>query len=158
MLAQRLRSLLTANRLVVTLAVMGVALSASTPFLGAQTTGRDTLDLEDHMKQVSRALNRMRRIVPSPEENESSLALIARAQQHALAAKVMVPTKAEDMPRGQRKQFVTAFRQKMIELLNLTLKLEDEILAGRNQEAAKTYKQIYQLRKQGHKVFRKEEQ
>jgi len=123
-----------------------------------QPTEGQPLLLEDHMGEMNRALRRLKRLLADPEKTEESLVLVATIQQHALPAKAMVPTMAQDVEPAKRKAFVTAYRRQMIGLVQALLTLEDQLLSGQGQLALETYGNIRRIQKEGHHSFRKKEE
>ena len=114
--------------------------------------------LEDHMGEINRAMRRLKRRLADSEQIDMSLALVATIQEHSLAAKAMVPTMAEDIEPAKRQTFITAYRRKMINLIQGLLILEDHLLTGQGQLALAAYGDIRRIQKEGHYSFRKSDE
>ena len=109
--------------------------------------------LHEEMEAANRSLRALTRQIKDKSRNASSLTLIAEMQKHTLASKSMTPGGAATRPADEQPKYLTEYRQRIIQVLKTELDLEQQILEGKNDEAANTIKSLRQLEQQGHKAF-----
>ena len=140
---------------VAVIVVASIAVVAS----NGQTTQptHDPKALHKEMEAMNRSLQKLTRQIKDKSKNESSLAVVGELQQHTIACKLMMPTGATTQPADQQPKYVAEYRRQMAEVLRTELDLEQQIIDGKNDEAAQTIKKLRDQEKAGHKVYQPKE-
>jgi soluble cytochrome b562 len=110
--------------------------------------------IEDQMETMGSAFKKLRRQVPDPAQNASSLELVAKLRKASVAAQPLTPEKAAKIPEADRARFVAAYAEKMTALIAEIDKLEAALKADKNDEAATALARLGELQKEGHREFR----
>jgi hypothetical protein len=129
----------------------GVELWAGEP----EVKDEELTALGEQMEQMSSAFRRLRRQAAEPAYNESSLELVAVMRQAAEAALNLIPEKAEELPETERARFVSAYQERLGELIASLGELEAHFRAADNPAAVRLIAQLADLQKASHREFRK---
>ncbi len=111
---------------------------------GAQT-------VEQCMKAMNRAARMLRDQIGDASKKDDNLKLIWTMQKNALQAKTLEP---EHIAQADKAKLLPEYRKDQNDLLRLLLKLEDEVSAGKTDEAGKTFETIAATRDREHEKFK----
>lgn len=114
--------------------------------------------LATHMEEMNTALRRVRKMIKQPNDPAAILADVGLIQEHAVAAKGLVPEKIQELAHDQQPPALTDFRRQMIALLEALLRLEKQVLDGQYAPASDTCIDIMGIMEEGHKKFRKKKE
>lgn len=129
----------------------GVELRAEAPAV----KGEELTALGEQMEQMNSAFRRLRRQATEPAYNESSLELVAVMQLSAETALPLIPAKAEELPEPERARFISAYQDRLKELMAALVELEAHFQAADNPAAVRLIAQLADLQKASHQEFRK---
>jgi len=118
---------------------------------------KEKTDLEKSMDKIGKAYRQLKKQIPDPAQNDSSLALLATMEEGAKKALELTPAKASDLPEDQRAKFTDDFHAGIKHLQDNFAKLEAALKAGKNDDAAAIVKEIDAFEKKEHKEFRRPE-
>ena len=83
---------------------------------------------------------------------------ISQFERGVAGAKLEEPKSIKEMPEGERAAAIVTYRTMMADLLQSACKLEHEVLAGKWEDANKTFsEQIRPAKKRGHDKFNPED-
>lgn len=114
-------------------------------------------DLDLRMDKISKAFRKLRNQVADPTQNASSLQLIGTMQAAAKEALTLTPEKAQDIPADQQAKFMADYQAGIKQLQDLLSKLQDDLTAGKNDDAVKIISDLRALEKKDHQEFRRPE-
>ncbi len=116
------------------------------------------MSLEDHMEVMASGMKKLRSSLKKDSMNATSLEWLEKMQAATVASKSMTPRMGKGMPADALKKMETGYRIKMNEQLILLAQVEIAVLQGKNKEASKAmYKDLKDMKKDGHDVYIKEE-
>jgi hypothetical protein len=118
---------------------------------GDRPRGETGQSVEQCMKMINGAARRLKDQVGDASKKDDNLKLIWSMQKNALQAKTLEP---EHLGDGDKAKLLAEFRKDQNELMRMMLKLEDEVAAGKTEDASKTFGSIVQLRDSEHKKFK----
>ena len=121
----------------------------------AGAPGAAKVSLEAEMKAMGRDYRTIRQQVKDSTKNASTLAALADLELHTVIAKAAIPRTATTMPtEDQKKEKATDYRKDMADLVRTELDMEDALLSGDNDKAAKISDTMHKLEESGHQNFR----
>lgn len=118
---------------------------------GNRPRGEVGQSVEQCMKSMNGAARRLKDQIGDASKKDDNLRLIWSMQKNALQAKTLEP---EHLGEGDKAAALGEFRKSQNDLLKTLLKLEEEVGAGKTDDAAKTFGAIAQMRDAGHKKFK----
>ena len=107
--------------------------------------------VEQCMKAMNGAARRLKDQVGDASKREDNLKLIWAMQKNALQAKTLEP---EHLGEGDKAKMLAEFRKDQNNFMRELLKLEDQVAAGKGEDASRTFTAILQLRDTEHKKFK----
>lgn len=143
------------NRLIILVLACGLLAEANLRAEEPEVKSEELTALGEQMEQMSSAFRRLRRQAAEPAYNESSIELVATMQQAAEAALNLIPEKAEEVPEAERARFVSAYQERLKELITALGELEAHFQAADNPAAVRLIAQLADLQKASHQEFRK---
>lgn len=120
----------------------------------AETDG-DLTPLEEVMEEMSTAFRQLRRSVGDPDQNESSLALLATLKKGSEASLKFEPALAADQPEADRAAYIAEYRKGIQALIGLIDQTVAAINAGDNAGAEGHVRAMAEAQRTGHRKFRK---
>jgi soluble cytochrome b562 len=115
----------------------------------------DQTELGDKMDKMNGAFRKLKKQLPDPASNASSLEQVAILRQYAEEAIKLTPAKAADIPEANRAKFVADYQAGMKKTLELIGNLEAALKANKNDEAQKVFAELGAAQKEGHKQFKR---
>ena len=106
--------------------------------------------VEQCMKAMNGAAKRLKDHVADASKKDDNLKLIWSMQKNALQAKTLEPDHLGD---GDKSKHLAEYRKDQNELMRSLLKLEDEVAAGKGEDASRTFAAIIEFRDREHKKF-----
>jgi soluble cytochrome b562 len=132
---------------------LSVALVAA-PARGAEEKKKGTdSELGKQMEELGKSVKALKKSVKDPAKNEESLKLVVQAQQSALASKQLSPAVLEKAPAADRPKLLSGYRKSMAVVVADLCKLEQQLIDGKNDEAAETLKNLKTLEDEGHEKY-----
>lgn len=108
--------------------------------------------LEGSMQAMNAAVKQLGKELEAKDAN--AWRSISQFQRGVAGAKLDEPKSIKEMPEGERAAALVTYRTMMADLLQATCKLEHEVLAGKWEDANKTFAdQIRPAKKRGHDKF-----
>ncbi len=114
--------------------------------------------LKANMKALNRAYRKVRKQISDPAQNTSSVQLLQAIQLEVTRGIAIVPDRASEMPVNEQGRFVLSYKRKMVEFLTILLDIESALLDGDNSLAQQQFSKLYQIKKEGHREFQKQEE
>lgn len=115
------------------------------------------MNLEGAMKLMERSYKAIARQIDDPGKDELTLRAISNLQSGAAASKAFLPHEVEEKSGDDRTAALAEYRKLLLETLKLAVQFEEELLAGKRDEARSTLQKIHQMEEDGHKKFRPDE-
>lgn len=143
------------SRFAVLASLLAFSTSGAWAFSPAPPQDEDPVIVQ-HMKQMNRALRRLRRQAGDAEQKDSSLELVRQMKTHAQAAQKEDPLKTPDLPEAERGPFLKEFREKMDSLIETLTQLESALENDHFDQTEELVKKLFDLKKEGHDKFQKE--
>ena len=109
--------------------------------------------IEPAMEQLASTFRKLRRQISKPEENESTLKLIAQMQTAAVKAKSLIPLKVSELAAEKQPEALKRYRVGLVDLLTNLLAAEKAILESRNGDAVNSLKKLDVIKNEGHKAL-----
>jgi hypothetical protein len=109
------------------------------------------------MGKAMRVLNRGLKAEDPATEKEAMLAALQEMQEHAVAAKVLVPASVQALPEAERPARLAAFRADLAAAIVVMLEMERAILADNWTAANDSFAQMRDSRKEGHEKYNPDE-
>lgn len=107
-----------------------------------------------NMRAAERAFKTLAGQIEDPAKRAESLESIQQLQLEFLQAKGKRPPRADKLPAAEQAAFVTEYRKAMIDLLEMTFKVERQFLDGQLPEAKASLAKLAELKSSGHDKFR----
>tara|TARA_Y100000588_G_scaffold16491_1_gene17340 strand:- start:2952 stop:3419 length:468 start_codon:yes stop_codon:yes gene_type:complete len=114
--------------------------------------------LKANMKALNRAYRKVRKQIVDPAQNTSSVQLLQAIQLEVTRGIVIVPDRVSEIPVNEQGRFVLSYKRKMVEFLTILLDIESALLNGDNSLAQQQFGKLYQMKKEGHREFQKQEE
>ncbi|MBH04858.1 MAG: hypothetical protein CMJ20_00905 [Phycisphaeraceae bacterium] len=114
--------------------------------------------LKANMKALNRAYRKVRKQIVDPAQNTSSVQLLQAIQLEVTRGIVIVPDRVSEIPVNEQGRFVLSYKRKMVEFLTILLDIESALLDGDNSLAQQQFGKLYQMKKEGHREFQKQEE
>jgi len=105
------------------------------------------------MEEMGDHYKAMKKIIKDPSKNAETLALIDKSLQAALTSKLHLPKMMEKVPAADKPKMIAGYRKMMGRVIAMYVKLEAEIVDGKNEEAAETLKALHDLEEEGHEIY-----
>ena len=105
------------------------------------------------MEEMGDHYKAMKKIIKDPAKNAETLALIDKSLQAALTSKLHLPKMMEKVPEADKPKMIAGYRKMMGRVIAMYVKLEAEIVDGKNEEAAETLKALHDLEEEGHEIY-----
>jgi hypothetical protein len=134
-------------------AILVATLAAATTS-PAQDKPRPANPLHDEMEAIGKAFKQLKTQIGDASKNESSLTLLQEMQRRTLAAKSMTPRGAATRPSDQQASYLLEYRTDMLHMLRLQLELEENLLEGKTDQVAETFKTMVMAMEEAHKEFK----
>jgi hypothetical protein len=108
--------------------------------------------LEGSMQSMKAAVKALEKELPAKDAN--AWKSISQFERGVAGAKLEEPKSIKELPEGQRAAALATYRSMMADLLQSGCKLEHEVLAGKWDDAGKTFNEsIKPMKKRGHDKF-----
>ncbi len=117
--------------------------------------GDEHTPLGEQMEVIGDAFRQLRRQAEDPEQNTSTLELLATMRAAAEKALELKPEYTADQPEDEQAKFVEAFRQDMHAFIGLIDEATAAIKAGDNTKAAGLVDQMRDAQRSSHKAYRR---
>ena len=114
--------------------------------------------LKANMKALNRAYRKVRKQIVDPAQNTSSVQLLQAIQLEVTRGIAIVPDRVSEIPVNEQGRFVLSYKRKMVEFLTILLDIESALLDGDNSLAQQQFGKLYQMKKEGHREFQKQEE
>ena len=114
--------------------------------------------LKANMKALNRAYRKVRKQIVDPAQNTSSVQLLQAIQLEVTRGIAIVPNRVSEIPVNEQGRFVLSYKRKMVEFLTILLDIESALLDGDNSLAQQQFGKLYQMKKEGHREFQKQEE
>lgn len=115
-------------------------------------------EVSDHMEEIKSALRKLARAVALPERKDESLSFIAEIEKHVVAAKILTPPRAAEIPPPDRKAFVLKFRTALCKLLGELSEIEIDIIENRFDKArTRVFENVTEMRDAAHEKFQSDD-
>jgi hypothetical protein len=125
--------------------------------LAVPAFAQEDTPLTKEMEKLNKALKVVNRNLADPAQKDANLAGIAVAKASMEKALTLEPAKAKDVPIAQKSKFMADYKAAMQESMKALEELKVAIAADNVEEAAKAMEKLNGQKKEGHKVFKKEE-
>jgi hypothetical protein len=113
--------------------------------------------LESAMKQMERSYKALARQLDDPSKDEQSLRAISMLQAGAATSKGMVPHTIEEKPEAERPAALADYRKMMLEVLKISIELEEKLIAGDRAAAKSALEKLHEMEEEGHKKYAPED-
>ena len=110
------------------------------------------------MKALNRAYRKVRKQIVDPAQNTSSVQLLQAIQLEVTRGIAIVPDRVSEIPVNEQGRFFLSYKRKMVEFLTILLDIESALLDGDNSLAQQQFGKLYQMKKEGHREFQKQEE
>jgi soluble cytochrome b562 len=117
----------------------------------------DKTDLEKQMDVIGHTARALKKQINDATQNDTSLQLVAKIREAAIASLNLVPVKAADLTGPDRDKFIADYQAGMKQFIDAVDTLAGALTAGDNAEAVKDFQRLGALERQDHKQFRKPE-
>ena len=114
--------------------------------------------LKANMKALNRAYRKVRKQIVDPAQNTSSVQLLQAIQLEVTKGIAIAPDRVSEIPVNEQGRFVLSYKRKMVEFLTILLDIESALLDGDNSLAQQQFGKLYQMKKEGHREFQKQEE
>ena len=114
--------------------------------------------LKANMKALNRAYRKVRKQIIDPAQNTSSVQLLQAIQLEVTKGIAIAPDRVSEIPVNEQGRFVLSYKRKMVEFLTILLDIESALLNGDNSLAQQQFGKLYQMKKEGHREFQKQEE
>jgi hypothetical protein len=114
-------------------------------------------DLQKNMDRIAKAYKRLGKQIHDPDQNASSLDLVAQIHDAANDSLTLKPLREADQPADQQAHFQEQYEAAMKQFIAATDDLAAALKANDNDKAAVLYKKLDKLMDKGHHEFRKPE-
>lgn len=114
--------------------------------------------LKANMKALNRAYRKVRKQIVDPAQNTSSVQLLQAIQLEVTRGIAIVPDRVSEIPVNEQGRFFLSYKRKMVEFLTILLDIESALLDGDNSLAQQQFGKLYQMKKEGHREFQKQEE
>ncbi len=134
------------------------ALTLAITFTGhtARAEEKDS-DLAKQMKVIGKSMKQLKGQIADPAQQQSSITLVEAAIQAANNAKKLTPAHAADIAEADRPKFITEFQAQMDVLFKDLTDIDTDLHAAKYDDAQKTFADLGNVKKDGHKKFIKPE-
>lgn len=110
-------------------------------------------NVEVSMKEMGRAMRKLRGSIEDAAKKDENLALIGEIQRGCVACKNLpvpkdVLSKAADD--AAREQLGVAFRTRLIAVMRKLLEMEESVMAGKSDAAKQQLDELFKMQKEGH--------
>lgn len=111
--------------------------------------------LEGSMQAMKAAVKALEKELPAKDPN--AWKSISQFQRGVAGGKLEEPPTIKEMPETDRAKAIATYRTMMADLLAESCKLEHEILAGKWDDAGKSFEALKAMQKPGHDKFKKDD-
>lgn len=118
-----------------------------------QARAADDSPLAKAMDDMGAHYKAIKKIIKDPAKNEETLVLIDKSLAAALLSKQHMPKVVEKAPAAEKAKMIAGYRKMMAQVIAAYCKLEEQIVDGKNEEAAETLKSLKDLEEKGHEVY-----
>ncbi|MDB5297773.1 MAG: hypothetical protein JWO31_3756 [Phycisphaerales bacterium] len=139
-----------------TAALLGLALvAAPTTARAADKEKKKDADtpLAKAMEELGDTYKALKKTVKDPAKKEETIKLIDKAYQASVTSKLYAPTMLAKVPEADKAKTLDGYRKMMAGVIAEFAKLEQQVLDGKNDEAAETLKNLKQLEDDGHEKY-----
>ena len=151
------------TRLLLALAIASAVVSSSSlraedesprPRAGSTVTGqRGGPNLEHTMESMQKTLDALSKQVKDKTQIASSLTLVTDMERLVLTAKSIIPPRISKLDPDAQAKAKTDYQTMLLGVLRELLSAEEQLIAGKTDDAADTIAGLKQIEDQGHKEF-----
>jgi soluble cytochrome b562 len=123
-------------------------------FGGAMVSAEDT-PLEKEMDAMNKAYKALKKSISDPAAKEDNLKLIAEIKKTTANSAKLDPKMAGDQG-AKKAEFVENYKKAMDEFAKAVDALEAAVNAGKADDASAAYAKLLELKKDGHKKYKKD--
>ena len=105
------------------------------------------------MEILSKSLKGLKKSLRDPAATAESMKLVYEAQLSALASKELPPSMLAKAPEAERPKLMMGYRKMMGNTVVVLLKLEEQIIDGKLEDAQETLKELKDLEDKGHEKY-----
>jgi Sec-independent protein translocase protein TatA len=135
-------------------ALLAVAFVAAPAARGADEKKKSgDSELGKAMEDMGKAIKAIKKNVKDPAKNEETLKLVAKCQQDALTSKGLPPAMLAKTAEADKAKTLAGYRKMMADTIVALCKLENQLIDGKNEEAAETLKALKVLEDDGHEKY-----
>lgn len=109
--------------------------------------------IEPAMEDLEGGVDTLKRHVKDPARREANLVELNKMQRSTVVCKMQTPEAVKKLPAEAKEKMLLAYRTLLIELMRELLALEELLLAGKYDEAAKKVDVLEELHDRGHKAL-----
>ena len=114
-------------------------------------------ELEKSMDVMGKAWRKLRKQADKPDQNASSLELVATVKAAAQEGLKQKPDLTRDQPADKQAEFVAGFQKQLKEMIVTLDQLEAAFKANDNKTAVELIAKIGAMQKEGHKTYKRPE-
>jgi len=114
-------------------------------------------DLGKQMKIIAKSVKQLKGQIADAAQQQSSITLVETAKAAATEARKLTPAHAADIPEADRPKFITDYQTQIDVLIKDFTTIDDALHAGKYDDAQKTFADLGNVKKDGHKQFIKPE-
>ena len=122
-------------------------------FVAAPQVRADDTPLAKAMEEMGDHYKALKKIIKDPAKNADSLALVDKSIAAAVLSKQHMPKVIEKAPAADKAKLIAGYRKAMAQVIATYCKLEEQLVDGKNDEAAETLKSLKDLEEKGHEVY-----
>ena len=110
------------------------------------------------MEELQSAMRKLRRMLRDPDQAPATIELLRAMQKNALITFDHSPEPPEGMPESEIEPFHVEYRRRILRLADEMCACELAVLEGRTEDARASFKQLTELKNEGHERFQIEEE
>jgi len=137
-------------------ATLTLALGVSLATQNARAEGKET-ELGGKMKIIGKSVKQLKGQIADATKQQSSIDLVETALKAAQDARALAPSKAAQIPEADRAKFISDYQLQMDYLIKDFTALEEDLKAGKYDDAQKVFTDLGQVKRDGHKKFQADE-